>query len=192
VSFLFLLRLHDTVKLAIILYLDAILAALDFILGFSSAGSHSTPPPPFWIFGSVVYFALWRPMVTSVRSFPKNFPKYLRLSKHADMTIHWKALEEHFQEIQFSLKKWVNQKTNGAIRKCSSRAFQWMVMFVGFDNLQYFCIFCVPPSVTEVPVSPWRVNKSSVCLIRKSFLYVYESCKKLLSLNRFHSKNNRM
>jgi hypothetical protein len=28
-----------------------------------------------------------------------------------------------------------NQKTNGTTRKCSSRAFQRMVMSVGFDNL---------------------------------------------------------
>jgi hypothetical protein len=27
---------------------------------------------------------------------------------------------------------------NGTIRKCSSRAFQWMVMSVGFDNLNVF------------------------------------------------------
>jgi hypothetical protein len=26
----------------------------------------------------------------------RNFPKYFRLSKPTDMTIHWKALEEHF------------------------------------------------------------------------------------------------
>jgi hypothetical protein len=30
-------------------------------------------------------------MVTSVTNGPKN----LRLSKHTDMTIHWKDLEEH-------------------------------------------------------------------------------------------------
>jgi hypothetical protein len=34
----------------------------------------------------------------------------------------------------------LNQKTNGngIIRKCSSRAFQWMVMSVRFDNLKFF------------------------------------------------------
>jgi hypothetical protein len=26
----------------------------------------------------------------------RNCPKHLRLSKHTDMTIRWKALEEHF------------------------------------------------------------------------------------------------
>jgi hypothetical protein len=31
-----------------------------------------------------------------------------------------------------------NHKSNCTIRKCSSRAFQWMVMSVGFDNLILF------------------------------------------------------
>jgi hypothetical protein len=30
----------------------------------------------------------------------RNFPKQLRLSKHTDMTIHWKALEEHFLVVR--------------------------------------------------------------------------------------------
>jgi hypothetical protein len=39
--------------------------------------------------------------------------------------------------------KLVNRKSNCTIRKCSSRAFQWMVMLVCFDNLKYFDNFCV-------------------------------------------------
>jgi hypothetical protein len=36
-------------------------------------------------------------MVTSVnKAAIQKCPKHLRLSKHIDMTIHWKALEEHF------------------------------------------------------------------------------------------------
>jgi hypothetical protein len=42
-------------------------------------------------------------------------------------------------------RKWVNQKPNGTMRKCSSRAFQWMVMSVGFDNnLKFFGQFLCP------------------------------------------------
>jgi hypothetical protein len=41
-----------------------------------------------------------RPHNTLATSSPtvghRNCPKNLRLSKHTDMTIHWKAIEEHF------------------------------------------------------------------------------------------------
>jgi hypothetical protein len=36
-----------------------------------------------------------------------------------------------------SPRKWVKQRTNGTIRKCSSRALQWMVMSVCSDNLNF-------------------------------------------------------
>jgi hypothetical protein len=34
----------------------------------------------------------------------------------------------------------LNRKTNGTIRKCSSRTFQWMVMSVGFKNHKNMCL----------------------------------------------------
>jgi hypothetical protein len=37
-----------------------------------------------------------RAIVLSPRVGHRNCPKNLRLSKYTDMTIHWKALEEHF------------------------------------------------------------------------------------------------
>jgi hypothetical protein len=48
------------------------------------------------------------------------------------------------QKMHLSPPKWVDWKTNGTIRKCSSRAFQWMVMSVGFDNLKYLREFLCP------------------------------------------------
>jgi hypothetical protein len=49
--------------------------------------------------------------------------------------------------------KWLNRKTNGTVRKCSSRTFRWMVMSVGFDNLiSYLGNFCIPHLVTEVTI----------------------------------------
>jgi hypothetical protein len=41
--------------------------------------------------------------------------------------------------------KWLNRTTNTCtIRKCSSTPFQWMVMSVGCDNLNFLGNFCVP------------------------------------------------
>jgi hypothetical protein len=41
-------------------------------------------------------------MVTSVsKGGTQKLPKNLRLSKRTDMTIHWKALEEHFLMVLF-------------------------------------------------------------------------------------------
>jgi hypothetical protein len=37
-----------------------------------------------------------------------------------------------------------NEEYNGTIRKCSSRAFQWMVMWVCFVNLKFFEQFLCP------------------------------------------------
>jgi hypothetical protein len=55
----------------------------------------------------------------------------------------------------------MNRKTNGTIRKCSSRPFQWMVMSVCFDNLRSFWVISVSrpwwwksPSVLKEE-SPW-------------------------------------
>jgi hypothetical protein len=42
---------------------------------------------------------------------------------------------EEYSESPFVHRKRLNRNTNGTIRKCSSRAFQWMVMSVGFGNL---------------------------------------------------------
>jgi hypothetical protein len=42
---------------------------------------------------------------------------------------------------------------NGTIRKCSSRAFQWMVMSVSFDNRKSFGQFLCPALVTEVTIT---------------------------------------
>jgi hypothetical protein len=51
----------------------------------------------------------------------------------------------------FSPRNWFNQKTNGTIRKCSSRAFQLMVTSVGSaDNLKFFVQFVCP----TLPLSP--------------------------------------
>jgi hypothetical protein len=58
----------------------------------------------------------------------------------------------------FSLEK-LKKIPENSIRKCSSRAFEWMVMSVGFDNLKTFWgNFCVPPFMTEVTISPYKVN----------------------------------
>jgi hypothetical protein len=60
-------------------------------------------------------------------------------------------------------RKWVNQKTNCTIRKCSSRAFQWMVMSVHCRfhlTWVFLAIYVVcPTQVTEVTISPWRVDR---------------------------------
>jgi hypothetical protein len=43
------------------------------------------------------FYVIERPMVTSAtKGGTQKFPKKLRLSKPTDMTIHWKALGEHF------------------------------------------------------------------------------------------------
>jgi hypothetical protein len=44
-----------------------------------------------------------------------------------------------------------NRRTNGTIRKCSPRAFQWMVMSVCFDNLKFW--WQILFRVTEVTIS---------------------------------------
>jgi hypothetical protein len=47
-------------------------------------------------------------------------------------------------------RKWLNWRTNGTIRKCSSRPFHWMVKSVGSDiNLNFWGNFCVPPLVGD-------------------------------------------
>jgi hypothetical protein len=79
-------------------------------------------------------------MVTSVTKGGghRNCPKNVRLSKtfNADMTVHWKALEELFlmvpffdstifgEEIHFLKKTSVLKELMPLFRKCSSRAFQ--------------------------------------------------------------------
>jgi hypothetical protein len=40
--------------------------------------------------------------------------------------------------------QWSNRETNGTIRKCSSSAFQWMVISLGFDNLNFLGKFLCP------------------------------------------------
>jgi hypothetical protein len=42
-----------------------------------------------------------------------------------------------------------NQNTNGTIRKCFPRAFQWMVMSVYFENLKYFGQFLCQLSISK-------------------------------------------
>jgi hypothetical protein len=39
------------------------------------------------------------------------------------------------QKMHLFPENWMNRTTNGTIRKCFTRAFQWMVMSVGSDNL---------------------------------------------------------
>jgi hypothetical protein len=44
-----------------------------------------------------------------------------------------------------------NRKTNGTIRKCSSSAFQWMVMIVCFNNLKFLQFLpCVASLVSHI------------------------------------------
>jgi hypothetical protein len=63
-------------------------------------------------------------------------------------------MTEVFLRRKKKIRKWIFQKTNGTIRKCSSRAFQWMVMSVCFDNLKFLGgNFCGPRLVTEVTIS---------------------------------------
>jgi hypothetical protein len=46
-------------------------------------------------------------MATSVtKGGTQKLPKYLRSSKPTDMTIHWKALEEHFLTVPFIVVFW--------------------------------------------------------------------------------------
>jgi hypothetical protein len=73
-------------------------------------------------------------------------------------SVHW-LIKDWFSENAFSLRKWLIRKSNGTIRKCSSKAFQWMVMSVGFDNLEFFWIYVSHLLVmTEVTirVGSWR------------------------------------
>jgi hypothetical protein len=42
------------------------------------------------------------------------------------------------QKMHLFPKNWMNRTTNGTIRKYFPRAFEWMVMSVGFDNLKIF------------------------------------------------------
>jgi hypothetical protein len=60
----------------------------------------------------------------------KTLSIYGLSSLRTEVTCIW----EKFRKCFFSLKM-RNRKTNGTIRTCSSRAFQWMVMSVCFDNL---------------------------------------------------------
>jgi hypothetical protein len=48
----------------------------------------------------------------------------------------WSFFEKNLKN-GFLPRKWLNRRTNGTIRKCSSRHFQWMVMSVYFDNLKF-------------------------------------------------------
>jgi hypothetical protein len=81
------------------------------------------------------------------------------LFKNKDWGFFWKKI----QKMYFVPKNGWIQKTNGAIRKCSSRAFQWMVMSVCFNNLFAFCVL---PLVTEVTISPLAKLKRLLLLLR--------------------------
>jgi hypothetical protein len=59
---------------------------------------------------------------------------------------------EKNSENAYSPKNCQIDKINGTIRKCSSRAFQWMVMSVRFDNLDLFGQFLCAALVTEAVV----------------------------------------
>jgi hypothetical protein len=61
------------------------------------------------------------------------------------------------QKMHFPENGWIEKLINATIIN-SSRAFHWMVMLVGFDNLNFLDNFCVPPLVTEVAVSPLRAK----------------------------------
>jgi hypothetical protein len=68
----------------------------------------------------------------------------------------------------------LNRTTNGAIRKCFSRAFQWMVMSVGFDNLKYFGQFLCPAlgdrshhqSLKPMPCDAWKAPPRVISMIK--------------------------
>jgi hypothetical protein len=62
------------------------------------------------------------------------------------------------QKMYFTPINWVNRKTNGTIRKCFPRGFQWMVMSGGFDNLKWFGQFQCQKSPSVLRV----LNKFSV------------------------------
>jgi hypothetical protein len=75
-------------------------------------------------------------------------------------------------------RKQLYRTTNGTIRKCSSRAFQWIVILVGFDNLKFFWAISVShpwwPSVhtvKELECSSVRMYFENAC--------VSELCKRL-------------
>jgi hypothetical protein len=60
--------------------------------------------------------------------------------------------------------KWLNQKTTGTNRKCSSRAFQWMVMSVGF---KFYIFSSIEGILRKIPKSECQWYHLKACL--KSF-----------------------
>jgi hypothetical protein len=93
----------------------------------------------------------------------RNCQNNLRLSKHADMTIHWKALEEHFLSVliqAFSVEKWLH-----------------------FQNLKNF-------RISEVePVQVWNARKVGDDIIVKndSHLGQNEHSRQAFQLHVFHT-----
>jgi hypothetical protein len=75
-----------------------------------------------------------------------KFPNYRCTTNNFGGSINSQGptIFEKNSENAFSPRKWLNQKTNGTIRKCSSRAFQRMVMSVCFDNLKFVGQFLCP------------------------------------------------
>jgi hypothetical protein len=77
-----------------------------------------------------------------------NWPliAWLKLLRRGHLMVEWPVDWDFLRKIQkmyFSLPK-LNRKTNGTIRKCCSRAFQWVVMSVYSDNLKFFGQFLCP------------------------------------------------
>jgi hypothetical protein len=86
-------------------------------------------------------------------SFNFSFLIWYKKLKWVSLCCHQKTLWGFLrktQKIHF-LQKCLNKKVNGTIRKCSSRAFQWMVMSLCFDNLKFFgqFLWLVSPSLGD-------------------------------------------
>jgi hypothetical protein len=73
-------------------------------------------------------------------------------SAHLCQSLSWCLYHQLFKENSEN-PLWLNWKTNGTIRKCSSGAFQWMVIFVCFRQSEILGSFCVPPVSTETRVA---------------------------------------
>jgi hypothetical protein len=104
-----------------------------------------------WFFGklSSTIYREFRNHITWTLKFDSNLSRKALIIKY----VHFEELTNSYknggflrkiQKMHFPPQNWLNRKTSGTIRKCSSRAFQWMVMSVCSDNLKFFWQFLCP------------------------------------------------
>jgi hypothetical protein len=81
----------------------------------------------------VTFWFLWQ----------QNSVSGIKMFKSLQLFKDWDFFEKNSENAYFPKNGWLIWTTNGTIGKCSSRAFQWMVMSVGSDNLKFGGNFCV-------------------------------------------------